>query len=1088
MPNFKEIIEGIKEILKLVYGEQIPSWILSVLGLLLLLSLTLLGLFAFLTLVSKIKDIVKDKFWPLFYDSEKKYHSRLRKLFAVHIEDEIRALNNKEEWHDYRFAELEAEVDAEGRRILLGFIPDPRRFRNHIRRERSLSKALKASRERLILLEGDPGSGKSVALRHVALLMARHAARSRNTKSIIPIYINLKGLERKENESVDREFIYSMILKTLNRANDREIEKFLDKEFSRGLEKGTWFFLFDSFDEIPEVLSSTEADDNISRYANAISDFLHGFNRCRGILASRPFHGPRQFGWPRFRVLDLSDTRRLELIHKADLTPAIEKEFIGRLGSTGSNITSMVSNPMFLSLLCTHMRDGHPFPENAHNVYESYIDRRLERDAERLDKQFELSPSTLRELAETVAFCMAADNTLGLSPTREKLKSVAQSLGMPLGDDCDKILNALEYIKLARSEDAKVPGESRQFTFAHRRFQEYFATCVVLRDSTRVNSKQLLLDARWRETAVVLCQSQPADALHLLIKEAEILIDNILKGVSGKDLLQIRDEKLSLLDLGTSAYSKPNFGPFKWPANAEHVLSLLQEGFGRRLELLSDNMRQSAGTLINTISKAGTLLDKKIALDVGGILAADDLRELLRNAFKSASKRLRQSAYRQVARLSEIPDDIAHDIRVTLVNMTIERRFYKERLSTYAHVSNLSNARHFLSILRLLSWMPTIDFALHLMLIICPYILLTLGKPLIFGGSDDTSSNVALTRYFAAVTVSYLGFRKNLIPTLRLWLSEKRISSSTDYYVVLANRILFTISANILLFKFLNGYHNLVLLYVGLWAPSALICARNGRLTNPLWWPFFPIAVGIKLISKSKSVIHTLSAEDIGWDGFLGIFVTVLLHLAPIWLGIYSIQLLGKYAHLVVPLMLMIAKMGAAILGVIVVSAVTYLGLVLGLDWTRWKWWSNTHKGSISSQNFLEELSKYRSGIFRYKFINYIRSKGLFALTGDSERWVYAFAIELEKKYEGLKQNTDFYTDESSANLHVQDSNIELTAFRRLCSEYFNSKSKLSHIWNRLEIPTLEVEILDEVYRLVDQLRTENSPYMMKEQLKTETV
>jgi hypothetical protein len=1084
MPDFKEIIEGIKEILQLVYGGQTPSWILSLLGYFLLFGLLLLGLLAFLTLLSKIKDIVSDKFWPLFYDREKRHRSKRRKRFAEYIENEVRTLNNKEEWSDYRFAELEAEVDAEGRRMLLGLIPDPRRFRNHIRRERSLSKALKSSRERLVVLEGEPGSGKSVALRHVALLMARQAIRSRSTKSIIPIYINLKGLERREGEAIDRNLISSIILKTLNRANDRDIEEFLDEEFSRGLKEGTWFFLFDSFDEIPEVLSSTEADKNISNYAGAISDFLQGLNQCRGVLASRFFHGPKQFGWPRFRVLALSDSRRLELIRKADLKPAIEKEFIGRLGIASPDITSMVGNPMFLSLLCTHMRDGQPFPENAHKVFESYINSRLIRDSERLNRQFGLSPSIIRALAETAAFCMAADNMLGLSPTRERLKSAANNLNMYLGENCDKILDALEYIKLARSEDDRLLGESRRFTFSHRRFQEYFATCVVLRDSTSVSSLQLLLDARWRETAVVLCQSQPAGALQPLIKEAETLLG---KFVVETDSFQIRDRGLSTLDLSLTTYPKPSFGAFKWPTHAAHVLGLLQEGFGRRLDLLPDDMRRIAGNLINKVNRVGTLIDKKVALDLAGIIPANDLRDVLRDAFKGASKWLKRSAYQQVARLSEIPDDIAHDIRATLVTMTLNRRLYQEKLTTYAHISNLSKAQHFLSILRLLSWVPTIDFSLHLVLLICPYILFALGEPVI-SGLDDSSSNTALIRYSAAVTVMYLGFRNNLIPTLRLWLSDNLHNSSADYYAALANRILFTISASILLSGSLNVYHNLIMLYIGLWAPAALICAKSGQLTNLFWWPFFPIAIVIKLISKSKSILPKFSAEDIGWDGFLGILVTALLNLAPVWLGIYSLQLMAKYAYLLGPLAIIIVEVGAIIVGMIVVSIITYLTFVLGLDLTRWKWWSSTHGVSISSHEFLEELGKYRSGIFRYKFINYVRSKGLLTLTGESERLIYAFAIVLEKKYVGLKLYAGFYTDELNPSSHVQDSDIELIAFKRLCSEYFSNKSRLFHIWNSLQIFKLEVEILDEVYRLVDQLRAEHTPYLTMEQLKTQAV
>jgi hypothetical protein len=50
--------------------------------------------------------------------------------------------------------------------------------------------------------EGDPGSGKSVALRHLALKMAKIAAGSRSLKSVIPIFVNLKELNRSRDEKM----------------------------------------------------------------------------------------------------------------------------------------------------------------------------------------------------------------------------------------------------------------------------------------------------------------------------------------------------------------------------------------------------------------------------------------------------------------------------------------------------------------------------------------------------------------------------------------------------------------------------------------------------------------------------------------------------------------------------------------------------------------------------------------------------------------------------------------------------------------------------------------------------------------------
>lgn len=718
MPDFKEIISNIEAILKLIFGDQVPSWIFRLVGYILLIALILLGIWGLLLILSKIKNLWSEHFWPLFYNPEEKRRSARRRQFADYIESEIRRLNMLEEWRGHRFAELEAEVEAEGRRRAFGVFPFLQRTLSGLRREKSLSKALESSQERLILLEGEPGSGKSVALRHVAQSMARRAMKARSTKRVIPIYINLKELKRRRGEAIDRNLIHSFVLESLNRVNDRDIEEFLEEEFDQGLEEGTWLFLFDSFDELPEVLRSTEADTTIRSYADAISDFLYGMKKCRGIIASRQFRGPGQFGWPRFRILPLAEKRRLELIRKADLKPKLEGELMGRLGMARQEMRAMANNPMFLGLLCEHMRTGNSFPENVHSVFESYIENRLTRDEERLQRRFKLKPAEVRAAAESFAFCMAADTGLGLSPTRERLRDATVRLGVQVGKRFDTILDALEYIKLARSETATAAGESKPFTFAHRRFQEYFATCVVLREPERVSPRQLLTDARWRETAVAMCQTQPSEMLLPIVEEARSLLIEITDSIPGlidKPLEYV--ENSASTDQGNEVKEEESLPePFPWPSGALHVLGLLQDGFGGRLKELPDDIRANVGRLVLSVSKTGALTDKKWGLEVAGIVPQPILLHMLRDAFASQSQWLREVAYRQTARLSEIPDDIAKSIRRALVGLFASGRLRRERYATPAHLARLDQSAHFISVARLLAWVLFVDLVTHIVL------------------------------------------------------------------------------------------------------------------------------------------------------------------------------------------------------------------------------------------------------------------------------------------------------------------------------------------------------------------------------------
>lgn len=160
MPDFEKIISTINTVLKLVFGDQVPPWIFTLIGYILLLALILIGIWGLLVILSKIKKIWAEEFHPLFYNPEGKRRVQRRQRFADHIESEIRRLNNLEVWSDYHFAELEAEVEAEGQRQASGALPFFPRAQSGLRRERSLSKALELSNERLILLEGEQARAK----------------------------------------------------------------------------------------------------------------------------------------------------------------------------------------------------------------------------------------------------------------------------------------------------------------------------------------------------------------------------------------------------------------------------------------------------------------------------------------------------------------------------------------------------------------------------------------------------------------------------------------------------------------------------------------------------------------------------------------------------------------------------------------------------------------------------------------------------------------------------------------------------------------------------------------------------------------
>ena len=506
-------------------------------------------------------------------------------------------------------------------------------------------------------------------------------------------------MRRSGGLSIDKELIESFVLRTLS-ANDRDVEEFLGEEFREGMMKGTWLFLFDSFDELPDVLGSTEADETIRQYGEAIHEFLHGMNRCRGIVASRHFRGPAQLTWPRFRVLPLSRERWIKLIRKNGLSVESEGKLIAWADGPGQDLHLLVRNPMFLGLVCNHVRKGNPLPPNPHMVFETYIKSRLEVDAPRLLERYGVRPSDVREVAEQVAFCMAADAATGLRPSRADLGHVMEEHGFAVGA-LGLALDALEYMKLARGEPGVDPGDPPFFTFAHRRFQEYFATCLLLREPNRVTPEQLLSDARWREAVVVMCQTQSTSVLSALVEEARLLMVRVVGEAKGW--------KASSVAGGQGGDQKQGLRAFEWPHGAAHLCAVLQDGFGSRLNDLPADVRELAAELLQIASESGDFASQRWALEIAGAVPPDRLLYFIRRAFRSNSLWLRDTAYLQAARLVDIPHDVAKGIREALVKMARYGILRRERFSTRAHLARLNDSWRCRSSLRLLEWTGPIN-------------------------------------------------------------------------------------------------------------------------------------------------------------------------------------------------------------------------------------------------------------------------------------------------------------------------------------------------------------------------------------------
>jgi hypothetical protein len=943
-----EWIKLIQFALEKLFGDHVPSFIGPMIGGLLLIAILCAVVVAIMVAAAKARDIWIEKFRPLSYSPEEKTRSRNSRLFANHVLREINQRNLSENWKDEEFAELEAEVEAQGQRRHLLPFREIFRVPTGIRREPSLTRALERSSERLILLEGDPGAGKSVALRHVAQSIAFRASTVRHSGSILPIFVNLKELKSEEDEPVDRDLIRKFILQSLNRINDRFIDEFLDAEFDRGLQDGRWVFLFDSFDEIPAVLSSTEADVVIQKYSQAISDFLGGLNSCRGVVASRFYRGPSQTGWQKFRILELSSDRQEDLIDKALLKPAVATRLRGDLSLASGDIQSMAKNPMLLGLLCEHMRLGNDFPTLAYEVFEKYFGYRFERDAARVLQRYGLAVETVRKEAEQLAFAMASSPALGLSPSRKLLQQTLAQMGIRWGEKkLNRLLDALEYMKIGRSDRDGVSVEERQFTFSHRRFQEFFATCVVIQDSEAVTSRQLLLDARWRETAVVLCQTGRPEAVQSLLEEANRIVLRAHEQIE-RDAVQSVSAEASAS--GHAALART----FAWPDGVLHVLGILQAGFGTSKREMPAELRQAAALVLKAATWRGSFLDQKFALEVAGVAPQDTLLTLMRQALQSDSQWLNDVIYRQVARLSTIPPDVLEWVRIAILRIALGQGSHRRRDALHAHLARLHRSSDLLNALRLAYVIRPVDFAV--LLFISAFLYMT--PPF-----ENASWQITVPALGVPAIVAVVSWR------LYAWrgLFDMTAVLRVYFYVILLLAGL-GLGFNWQAWSKLDWRVWLAAasIYLMCWPFAAIVCVKHGTANGVAYWPMIPLQSLPHLrvlqmingiFSKAGAIVFcSYAAVGIAWYFLRDVLDVVLERVAVPMFSVFGI-------------------------GLLIVS-----GIFLVRAWKDYRIFREFRRGTareIDVSDLSEWYWKFSTGLFKLKFLNLVRTQGLASRTSN---------------------------------------------------------------------------------------------------------
>ncbi|NUO01579.1 MAG: NACHT domain-containing protein [Saprospiraceae bacterium] len=394
--------------------------------------------------------------------------------------DDLKSIDNKTNWSMSYFTPLDAEVEVNT-------------GRGREKRITELLSAIKRSKERLFMVLGDPGSGKSVALRK----LARDLAAESEKTGKIPVYINLKEwyVEEKwtEEQPPTVEQLNAFVLRNLKN-RDIVTTRFFDKYYDRLYETGRLYFIFDSFDEIPSVLDERDGSFLIHRLSEIIFRFLKGARlESQGVLASRIYRKPTN-EFQSNVTLEIRPFSEEKIIQTLKRSNIYSKELAERLFKERPELVPIAKNPFMATLVADFAENNqNRLPANQAEMYRSYIEKTLNDCSDRLERK-NIDKATVYTCCDVLAREMF--EVYGLEAPIDKIRKKYPEL--PL----EEVTDILRFARLGRG----VSNDVSKFSFVHRRFAEYFFVQSMLMGEVNIQPDSIPTDSQQRDALVLYCE------------------------------------------------------------------------------------------------------------------------------------------------------------------------------------------------------------------------------------------------------------------------------------------------------------------------------------------------------------------------------------------------------------------------------------------------------------------------------------------------------------------------------------------------------------------------------------------------------
>jgi hypothetical protein len=543
--------------------------------------------------------------------------------FCSALRQHLETTDRQSNWSPTYYTELEAEVEI----VAIGGAVAKKRIVN-------LQAALRAEQKtRAFLVLGDPGGGKSVALRKLARDMLAEVHRSGR----IPLYINLRewlpsagsrATAWTEQSPPTIQQLEAFVIENLKARGDVFTEEFVDTYFRDLWQHGRLFFIFDSFDEIPELLDAAEESWLIDQLSEILSRFISTNVNARGVLASRMFRSPTHafLAQKKLEIRPMSEERILLALARY---PAFTKELQNQLFRDRHDLVPIARNPFLMALLGEWVRNHHTLPATQADLYRNYLRYRLEQDRIKAKMlKHGLAVDQVIDNATDIADFVFHSPAYGLEAPVSVLKeetSIAHA---------EATIDVLSYARIARV----TTGDAISFAFVHRRFLEYLVTTKLLTRKGELPLEQIPTDARGRDAMVLFAQ----------------LCD---------DATAERIARICWHEIATY------FNGATTRLRAIHSLRFLTDAFRSRRAAVTPFAMELEAFITEHVTGTNGLVQAKICLEATGLLNDHAAVPILQLAMAGKNSWLRETAFRACRHLPQISPQLQQLINHYVINM-----------------------------------------------------------------------------------------------------------------------------------------------------------------------------------------------------------------------------------------------------------------------------------------------------------------------------------------------------------------------------------------------------------------------------------